>query len=152
MGDGDGVGAGSGVGVAFGSGVGVGAGVGAGVDAGVGVAAAAVGVITMSAVAAAVSVTMEPPVNTDISGVNRLKWPVTVRVARLPYALLHDGVQASETSAGAMVTNEFRDSFVAAHITRLVVALQALPLEYDVGLMDASITPSRAEFVTVICE
>ena len=88
-----------------------------------------------------------------MSGVTRVKWPVTVTVTRFagepPVA--QDGAQTAVTSPVPTVTNEPLASLVAAHITRFV-ELHALPDENDVGWYDASTAPARAAFVTVICE
>ncbi len=78
---------GVGVGVAPGSGVGVGVGEGPGVGVGVGVGVAVVtgaGTVMTSPLADDDSVTFEPPVKAEISGVKSLKLPVTVTLTVLP--------------------------------------------------------------------
>jgi hypothetical protein len=92
------------------------------------------GTYTMSAVDSDRSVIVCPPMNGASSGVMRLNCPWTVTVTRFagvaPFA--HDGEQTFVTSAGVTVMNEFADSRVAAHITRLD-AEQALPEENESG-------------------
>lgn len=128
--------------VGVGDGVGVGVGdaepVGEGVGDGVGVGEPppeGPGMLTMSAVAADANVTFWPPVNTASSGVRRLKWPVTVTVTRFAGVdpVAHDGVHATVTSAGTIVTKELVDSLVTAHMILFDAALQADPDENDVG-------------------
>src|SRR6187402_1682067 len=84
VGEGAGVGLGAGVGVGVAPGVGVGVGDGVGVGTGVGVGVASVpaiaGPVRIWATAARSKVTCWPSKKTDISGVMRLKWPVTVTV------------------------------------------------------------------------
>ncbi len=135
------VGVGVGVGVAVGSGVGVGVGVGAGV----GVSWEMFGRMASIAEALWLKVMFVPPVNIDRIGVNSEKWPTTLTVIRLPSTSAHgEGVHIIDTSAGATVREDPVDSVRTAHITRLVVVLQAAPGTNDVGWVDASRAPARA--------
>jgi hypothetical protein len=144
--DGDGLGETPGDGDGTGDGLGDGDGLGEGGPPG------ADGMLTMSAVDDPWRVMFDPPVNTDMSGVRRAKWPLTVTVTRFagtaPFA--QDGEQVLATSPGAIVTNEPWPSLIAAHMTRLVVAWHGLADWNEVGSVAAVNAAARAAFVTVI--
>ena len=140
-------------------GVGVGEGEGVGVGTGVGVGVASVpaiaGPVRIWATAARSKVTLWPPKKTDISGVMRLKWPVTVTVTVLPRPAAHDvGLQLRSTSTGSIVTKPPTASFTTRHITLFVSGSQSVPPWKASGSSASTAAvsaPSRAAFSTVIC-
>jgi hypothetical protein len=153
LGDGLGGGAdGDGLGDTPGEGEGTGEGLGEGDGLGDGGPPGAAGMLTMSAVDDPWRVMFDPPVKTDINGVRRAKWPLTVTVTRFAGTapLAQDGEHASATSPGTIVTKDPWASFVAAHMTRFDVALHALADWNEVGSAAASNAAARAAFVTVI--
>ena len=156
-GAGVGLGAGVGVGVALGSGVGVGEGVGVGTGVGVGVASvpAIAGPVRIWATAVRSKVTFWPPKKTDIIGVIKAKWPVTVTVTVLPRPAAHEaGLQVRSTSAGSIVTKPPAASLTTRHMTLFVSGSQAVPPWKASGSSASTAAvsaPSRAAFSTVIC-
>jgi hypothetical protein len=63
-------------------------------------------------------VTFGLPKKTDIIGVMRSKWPVTVTVTVLPRPAAHDaGLQVRSTSAGSIVTKPPTASLTTRHMT-----------------------------------
>jgi hypothetical protein len=119
------------------------------------VTAPRVGAMAIVADADADRVTSDPPRRIDISGINGEKWPWTSTVtvcgdAQVPAE--QDGLQLNETSASVTVTQESLASLRVRHITRLVISSHGWPADHEVGETAASMAPSRAALVMVICE